>query len=100
MSLPRTDPFPFHLLPWFFAYVVLAILMVGVNSLALGAACNDARDAQNLTRHPPERPGSKGPHELGTNMKGMTDLRLMGNLHDPRTTPSRLVSTLQGVPAL
>jgi len=41
--------FPFHLLPWFFAYVVLAILMVGANSIALGAACNDARDAQNLT---------------------------------------------------
>ncbi len=40
--------FPFHLLPWFLAYVVLAIVMVGGNSLALGAACNDARDAQNL----------------------------------------------------
>jgi len=41
--------FPFHLLPWFLAYVVLAILLVGGNALALGAACNDARDAQNLT---------------------------------------------------
>jgi ABC-2 type transport system permease protein len=41
--------FPFHLLPWFVGYVVLAILMVGGNSVALGAACNDARDAQNLT---------------------------------------------------
>lgn len=41
--------FPFHLLPWFLAYVVLAILMVGANSIALGAACNDAKDAQNLT---------------------------------------------------
>lgn len=40
--------FPFHLLPWFLAYVILAILMVGANSIALGAACNDARDAQNL----------------------------------------------------
>ncbi len=40
--------FPFHLLPWFVAYVMLAILMVGANSIALGAACNDAKDAQNL----------------------------------------------------
>jgi ABC-2 type transport system permease protein len=41
--------FPFGLLPWFFAYVILAILMVGANSLALGASCNDSRDAQNLS---------------------------------------------------
>jgi ABC-2 type transport system permease protein len=41
--------FPFHLLPWFLVYVVLAILMVGANSIALGSACNDAKDAQNLT---------------------------------------------------
>jgi ABC-2 type transport system permease protein len=42
------DLFPFRLLPWFLAYVMLAILMVGANSIALGAACNDAKDAQNL----------------------------------------------------
>lgn len=41
--------FPFHLVPWFLGYVILAILMVGGNAIALGAACNDARDAQNLT---------------------------------------------------
>jgi ABC-2 type transport system permease protein len=40
---------PFHLLPWFLIYVVLAILMVGGNGVALGAVCNDHRDAQNLT---------------------------------------------------
>ena len=40
---------PFHLLPWFLIYVVLAILMVGGNGVALGAVCNDQRDAQNLT---------------------------------------------------
>jgi len=49
LQLGAVGFFPFHLLPWFLAYVVLAILMVGGNSLALGAACNDARDAQNLT---------------------------------------------------
>jgi ABC-2 type transport system permease protein len=40
--------FPFHLLPWFLVYVVLAILMLGGNSVALGAACSDTRDAQSF----------------------------------------------------
>jgi ABC-2 type transport system permease protein len=40
---------PLHLLPWFLVYVVLAILMTGGNAVALGAVCNDQRDAQNLT---------------------------------------------------
>ena len=48
LQLGAVGFFPFHLLPWFLVYVVLAIVMVGANSLALGAACNDARDAQNL----------------------------------------------------
>ena len=48
LQLGAVGFFPFHLLPWFLTYVVLSILMVGGNSLALGAACNDARDAQNL----------------------------------------------------
>ncbi|MBI4323856.1 MAG: ATP-binding cassette domain-containing protein [Chloroflexi bacterium] len=48
VQLGAVGYFPFHLLPWFLTYVVLSILMVGGNSLALGAACNDARDAQNL----------------------------------------------------
>jgi ABC-2 type transport system permease protein len=39
---------PFRVLPWFLVYVVLAILMVGSVMAGLGAACNDARDAQNL----------------------------------------------------
>ncbi len=30
-------------------YVILAILMTGGNAVALGAVCNDQRDAQNLT---------------------------------------------------
>ncbi len=40
--------FPLHLVPWFLVYVVLAILMVGAISAALGSTCNDAKDAQNL----------------------------------------------------
>ena len=40
--------FPLGLVPWFLVYVILAILMVGATSTALGATCNDAKDAQNL----------------------------------------------------
>lgn len=40
---------PFTLVPWFFAYMILAILMVGAIMAALGAACNDAKDVQSLT---------------------------------------------------
>jgi ABC-2 type transport system permease protein len=40
--------FPLWLVPWFLVYVVLAILMVGAISTALGATCNDAKDAQHL----------------------------------------------------
>jgi len=40
---------PYHILPWFFAYVVMAILMLGALGAALGSACNDAKDVQSLT---------------------------------------------------
>ena len=40
---------PYGLLPWFFAYVVLAIFMFGALFAAMGAACNDAAEAQSVT---------------------------------------------------
>jgi len=40
---------PYRLLPWFFGYMVLAIVMLGAMLAALGSACNDAKDAQSLT---------------------------------------------------
>jgi ABC-2 type transport system permease protein len=40
---------PFHILPWFFIYMMSAIIMLGSIYAALGSACNDAKDAQNLT---------------------------------------------------
>lgn len=43
---------PYHILPWFFAYMVLAIIMLGSMLAALGSACNDAKDAQSLTGIP------------------------------------------------
>jgi ABC-type Na+ efflux pump permease subunit len=40
---------PYHVLPWFFVYVILAVFMMGAILAAMGSACNDAKDAQNLT---------------------------------------------------
>jgi ABC-2 type transport system permease protein len=40
---------PYHILPWFFAYMLLAIVMFGANFAAVGSACTDAKDAQTLT---------------------------------------------------
>jgi len=39
---------PYHILPWFFAYMLLAIFMYGALNAALGAVCNDSKDAQAL----------------------------------------------------
>ncbi|MCU0611923.1 MAG: ABC transporter permease [Candidatus Eisenbacteria bacterium] len=39
---------PYHALPWFFSYMVLAIVMMGSIALAMGATCSEAKDAQSL----------------------------------------------------
>lgn len=40
---------PYHILPWFFVYMVLAIFMFGSLLASLGSACNDAKEAQSIT---------------------------------------------------
>jgi ABC-2 type transport system permease protein len=40
---------PVEVLPWFFVFTILFILMVGSGMAALGATCNDNKDAQSLT---------------------------------------------------
>jgi len=40
---------PYDVLPWFFTFMMLAILMQGSVLAAFGAACNDAKEAQSLT---------------------------------------------------
>ncbi|MEW6071493.1 MAG: ABC transporter permease [Planctomycetota bacterium] len=40
---------PLDLLPWFFVHMVAAIFMYGALCSAVGAACNDAKEAQSLT---------------------------------------------------
>jgi ABC-2 type transport system permease protein len=42
------DLVPFHLLGWFLVFQCLAIIMYGSLYLAVGACCNDFREAQNL----------------------------------------------------
>jgi ABC-2 type transport system permease protein len=43
------DIFPQHLLPWFFSYLVVGVVLYGSFMAALGAACNDAKEAQSAT---------------------------------------------------
>jgi len=43
------DQIPYHLLPWFFSYLLLMILMMGSLNTAVASACSDAKDLQNLT---------------------------------------------------
>ncbi len=40
---------PFHVLPWFFANMVMAIVMYGAWAAALGSTCSEPKDAQSLT---------------------------------------------------
>jgi len=40
---------PMDVLPWFFIFTILFVLMVGSGMAALGATCNDNKDAQSLT---------------------------------------------------
>lgn len=39
---------PYDLLPWFFIFLFLNIFMTGSIMIALGAACNNSKDAQSL----------------------------------------------------
>lgn len=39
---------PYHVLPWFFIFLFLNIIMVGSIMAALGSACNDSKDAQAI----------------------------------------------------
>jgi ABC-2 type transport system permease protein len=39
---------PYSVLPWFFVYMFLNIIMVGSGMAALGSTCNDSKDAQAI----------------------------------------------------
>ncbi len=40
---------PIHLIPWFLLYLVMAIMMLGSIMAAIGSACTDMKEGQNLT---------------------------------------------------
>ncbi len=42
------DMVPTHVIPWFLAYMILAMIMIGSIMAALGSASNDTKDAQSL----------------------------------------------------
>lgn len=42
------DMIPYHIIPWFFVYMLMNIVMVGSIMAALGATCNDSKDAQAM----------------------------------------------------
>jgi ABC-2 type transport system permease protein len=44
-----TDFIPYDVIPWFFAFLVLNITMLGSMMASLGSACNDAKEAQSAT---------------------------------------------------
>ena len=47
-SLELSEYIPYHLLPWFMAYLVMAIFMFGAMFAALGSACNDVAETQSI----------------------------------------------------
>ncbi len=47
--LGYADLVPYEILPWFFAYMVGAIFMIGSIMAAIGAAVNDVKEAQTFT---------------------------------------------------
>ncbi len=44
----NADTIPYEILPWFFVFTFFYIIMVGSGMAALGATCNDNKDAQSI----------------------------------------------------
>jgi ABC-2 type transport system permease protein len=48
VSMSMTAFIPYHVLPWFFAYMLSAVFLFGAVFAAVGSACSDPKDAQSL----------------------------------------------------
>ncbi len=46
--MDMSDLIPYDAIPWLFVYMILNIIMVGSIMAALGATCNDSKDAQAI----------------------------------------------------
>ena len=47
-KINMSEIIPYQVIPWFFIYMLLNIIMVGSIMAALGATCNDSKDAQAM----------------------------------------------------
>ena len=47
-KMDMADMIPYDVLPWFFVYMMLNIIMFGSIFAALGSTCNDSKDAQAI----------------------------------------------------
>ena len=47
-QMNMSEIIPYHVIPWFFIYMLFNIIMVGSIMAALGATCNDSKDAQAI----------------------------------------------------
>jgi ABC-2 type transport system permease protein len=47
--LELTEYIPYDILPWFFVYMIAAIIMMGSSMAAIGASVSDPKDAQSFT---------------------------------------------------
>jgi len=48
-QLGAGEMIPYNLIPWFFIYLFFFLIMAGSIMTALGSACNDNKDAQNIS---------------------------------------------------
>jgi ABC-2 type transport system permease protein len=48
IKMGYTNALPWHVIPWFLAYMLLNVIMIGSIMASLGSACNDNKDAQSL----------------------------------------------------
>ena len=99
MSLTRY--IPYHVLPWFVAYMLVAIVMFGALFAAIGSACNDPKDAQML-QLPAMLPVIIPMFLLGPVMKQPHSAMATGLSLFPPFTPMLMLlrlSTPSGVPA-
>ncbi len=52
LTLSQMDELPFTIpydvLPWFFVYLIFAVIIYGTIMASLGSTCNDSKDAQNI----------------------------------------------------
>ena len=48
IKMGYVESLPWHVIPWFFIYMLLNVVMIGSIMAALGSACNDNKDAQSL----------------------------------------------------